>query len=261
MGLYRRAAIAIKTTFGRPLTRADIYQYAHGLIKRPPIPPEGRELFSKPFANLNGVPVTVLDYYRQELIRPDLDKLAAKPTWELQRVECIRQIFRGIDWRNMYFCLKNAKSDWGRGIVYQKLEKLWKNKTKEQMTYLLTIWYMMLLTEHASIGSIGKALYKFDSQMESEVDLCLCYSRDIMLLDVNMMDIFHENYAGDPEAVYYYAGRKDDQLNPITARMRQVFEAAQNSIAYGAFNIDEFRREVENLHTEKARLAQSVLVA
>jgi hypothetical protein len=75
------------------------------------------------------------------------------------------------------------------------------------------------------------------------------------------MDIFHENYAGDPEAIYYYARRKYDQLNPITARLRQVFEAAQNSIAYGAFNIDEFRREVENLHAEEARLTQSIFVA
>jgi hypothetical protein len=261
MGLSRRIAIAAKAASKQPLTRTDIYDYADGLIKQPPIPAEWREAFSKTFANLNGVPLTVLDYFCQELLRPDLDKLAAGPTWEMQRVQCIRQILDEMDWRNMYFCLRHAKSEWGRAMTYQRLDNIWRGKSREQQFYLLTVWYMMSVTAQACAQTIGAALYELDKKKEMEIELCFNYGREIMMLDVHLMDVIHERYASAPEIAYRWAAWKDDNLNPITTCMRQVLEAAQNSIAYGTFNIKEFGREMDRLQAEKVRLRRSILTA
>jgi hypothetical protein len=89
----------------------------------------------------------------------------------------------------------------------------------------------MSVSCQASMMTIGHALFGLDKKNEIEIDLCCAYGRQIMMLDVSVMDRICKHYADDHEALYQFAGWKDDNLNPITIRMRNLLEATQNSIA------------------------------
>jgi hypothetical protein len=50
------------------------------MIKRPPVPAEWKARFDLTMFNVKGVPHTIADYYREQLFKPALDKIAAAPT-------------------------------------------------------------------------------------------------------------------------------------------------------------------------------------
>jgi hypothetical protein len=68
MGLLKNISLSIKTSAGRPLSRADIYSYCDGFIKKPPVPQELKETFTQTLCSVNGVPKTVADFHREEFL-------------------------------------------------------------------------------------------------------------------------------------------------------------------------------------------------
>src|SRR5229473_6031744 len=123
MGLLKNLGLSIKTSVGRPLSRADIYSYCDGFIKRPPVPPELLETMGRTLCNVNGVPMTVTDYYREQFLKPSLDKIAASATISMQRATCLKEIMDQIVWRTMYVCLHKAKTDIGAQMIRNRYLK------------------------------------------------------------------------------------------------------------------------------------------
>jgi hypothetical protein len=73
MGFFKNLGLSIKTSAGRPLSRADIYSYCDGFIKEPPVPPELLATMGRTLCNVNGVPMTVTEYYREQFLKPALE--------------------------------------------------------------------------------------------------------------------------------------------------------------------------------------------
>jgi hypothetical protein len=258
MSFIKRLFIASKAAAGRPLSRQDIYSYCDGLIKQPPIPPEWREAFSKTFAKIEGVPLTVEDYYREQLLRPSLDRITTAPTRAMQREACIQEVLTDMHWRTWYSCYNEAKTDAGRAMVHGKLKQVWpKNSPQERINFLVH-FYMMALAVQGVLMTIGTGLLGLTNEIEMQIEVCRVYAKDIMMLDVNIMDYIYEQHGKDFDAAYALAGWKDDYLNPITTRMLHFLEATRKRIALGTFNASEFHAATQKFEAEKEQLAGRV---
>jgi len=77
-----------------------------------------------------------------------------------------------------------------------------------------------------------------------------------MMLDVKIMDFIWTNFQDDREHAENLAGWKDDNLNPIAARMNQLLEASKNEVIYRTFDVDAFKQKSKALDTERAQIAE-----
>ena len=54
--------------------------------------------------------VTVTEYYREQFLKPALDKIAEGAKVSIQRAACLSEIVNQIVWRTMFVCLRKAKN-------------------------------------------------------------------------------------------------------------------------------------------------------
>ena len=246
----------MKTSAGRPLTRADVYTFCEGFIKRPPAPPELLDAMGRTLCNVNGVPRTVTEYYREQFLLPALDKISSCATVSLQRAACVREIMDQIVWRTMYVCLRKAKTDVGAQMIRSRYLQVFPEVTKEHLDFLSTGFYLVAVTTDACLSTLGKALLKFDDVTETQIGLCRSYAEEIMMLDVDIMDYIWTNFQDDPEYAQNLAGWKDGNLNPITARMNQLLQSTMNHVAFGSFDVADFKRKSSELDAERGELVK-----
>src|SRR5262249_59396080 len=142
----------------RQVSRRDIYSYCDGLIKRAPVPGEWRDAFSRTFAKIKGVPLTVEDYYREELLKPSLDKIAEAPTLAMQRTTCIQEVLTDMHFCTWYTCYFAAKTDIGRAMIDDKLKRVWPKNTMEERRNFLTHFYMMAVAVQGALMTLGTRL-------------------------------------------------------------------------------------------------------
>jgi hypothetical protein len=255
MGLLKNIGLSIKTSVGRPLSRADIYNYSDGFIKQPPVPPELRETFTMTLCRVRGVPMTVADYYREEFLKPSLNKIAEAATVSMQRAACIKEIMDQIAWRSFYVCLNKGETDLGKEMIRSKLRQIFPDATNEHLSFLATGFYLVSVTTDACLNTLGKQLLGIDKVTEMQIALCRTYAEEIMMLDVKIMDFIWTNFQDDREHAENLAGWKDDNLNPITSRMNQLLEASKNEIVYGTFDVTAFKQKSKSLDAERAQIA------
>jgi hypothetical protein len=258
MGLINNIFLSLKTSLGRPLSRTDIYSYCDPFIKRAPGPEEWRPIFSHTFGKVHGNTLTVEDYYRDQLLRPSLDKIAGAPTVTLQRAACINEILGDMVWQNFRACLNKAKTPFGKAIIEDKLAQLWSNHLKDQHPLLLDYFYIMSLTVQACLSTFGSAALHIPKRTELEVELYRKYGEDLMMLDVNIMDVTYDIFTRDEAFALEIACWKDEHLAPVYARTAQFLEAARNKIAFGTFDIHEFKVQSERLDAERAALLDAL---
>jgi hypothetical protein len=165
MSVTKRFFVACKAAVGRSLSREDIYTYCDSLIKRPPIPAEWRETFSRTFAKIDGVPLTVEDYYREQLLKPSLDKIAAEPTRSMQREACIHEVLTDMHWRTWYSCYNAAKTDVGRAMVEDKLRAVWPKNTQQERLNFLVHLYMMAIVIQGVLMTLGTSLLRITKKL------------------------------------------------------------------------------------------------
>ena len=263
MGTLKNIGIGLKAGFGRPLSRADIYAYCEGFIKAPPLPPEFKSAKLEGFLNttyfrVEGVPLTVIDYYREQLLKPSLDKISAGPTLAMQHAECIREALDYDVWQNLHFCLNAAKTDFGRFMIDDRLKKVFSQlNEKERNTYAF-VWFFMAILVRACLLTMGKALLGVDKNIELQMDMCRKYGREMMMLDVNIMDYIWQNHADELELAKELAGWKDDHVNPITQQMSNLLEATKNKVIYGTFDLADFQTAAKKLEEERVKAVQFI---
>lgn len=256
MGLFKNVALSIKTSAGRPLSRADIYSYCDGFIKEPPVPPELLSTMGRTLCNVNGVPMTVTEYYREQFLKPSLDKIAEGATVSMQRAACLTEIMDLIVWRTMYVCLHKAKTDIGAQMIRNRYLQIFPEATNDHLAFLSVGFYVVSLTTDACLSTLGKSLLGVSGQTEKQIGLCRSYAEDIMMLDVNIMDYIWDNHKDNPEYASDLAGWKDDNLDPITSRMNQLLQASKNHVVYGTFDLADFERKSKELDDERAELVR-----
>ena len=254
MGFLKNLGLSIKTSAGRPLSRADIYSYCDGFIKEPPVPPELLATMGRTLCNVNGVPMTVTEYYREQSLKPALDKIAEGATVSMQRAACLSEIMNQIVWRTMYVCLHKAKTDIGAQMIRNRYLQIFPKATNDHLAFLSVGFYVVSMTTDACLTTLGKSLLGIGEPTEKQIDLCRSYAEDIMMLDVDIMDYIWENHKDNSEYAKDLAGWKDDNLNPITSRMGQLLEASKNHVVYGTFDLADFTRKSKNLDDERAAL-------
>jgi hypothetical protein len=251
MGTLQNLVIGLKTSFGRPLSRADIYAYCEGFIKAPPvISPEWKPIFNRTFFRVEGLLYTLADYYREHLLKPSLDKIAAAPTRTMQHSECIREAMSYDVWRNLNVCLNAAKTEVGRAMVDERLKRLFPELDTKQRALQATAWSVMAITVQSCLVTLGTNLLGLDKTTELQMGLCLEYDREIMMMDVKVMDLIWQNHADEPDVAYELAGWKDEYINPIVNRMNHLLEATKNKVIYGTFNLAEFQTAAKVLQEE-----------
>jgi hypothetical protein len=250
MGTLRNIGIVLKGGFGRPVSRADLYAYCEGMIKALPVPPEWKAVFDTTMFNVEGVPLTIRDYCREQLLKPSLDKIAAAPTLAMQRAECIREAMSSNVWRNLSVCLNAAKTDVGRAMIHDKLTKIFPQLDETQRTAQAVAWHVMSTAVQAYLVTLGMNLLGVSKETELQIDLCREYGRETMMLDVNIMDVIWQNHADDPEVAKELAGWKDDYINPIITRMNHLLEATKNKVVYSTFDLAEFRTAADELRAK-----------
>jgi hypothetical protein len=138
----------------------------------------------------------------------------------------------------MHNCLATAKTDFGRAVIDNKLKKVFPQLDQGQRRVQLEVWYMMAITVRSCLLVVGRMLH-IPKDVERQMDLCVEYGREAMMLHVHIMDFIWQNFADDPDAARELAGWKDDHINPITHRMTNLREATMSKVAYGTFNLAE----------------------
>lgn len=158
MGTVSNLRIALKANLGSPLSRTDIFNYCEGFIRRPPIPPELEAFFDQTMFQVRGIPLTLTDYYRDEFLKPSLEKIAAAPTRSLQRAECIREALYYDVWRNFQFCLNAAKTEVGRAMTDSKLKEVFPQLDQQQRAVRLTAQSLMATVTRSCLVTLGSTL-------------------------------------------------------------------------------------------------------
>jgi hypothetical protein len=259
MGTLKRMGLGFKAGLGKQLSRADIYSYCEGLIQTPPIPAEWKRGFDLTLFKRKGVPLTVGDYYREELLKPALDKIAAAPTHAMQRAECLREIMDYDHWINMNACLNAARTDIGRAMTDSKLKTIFAQiDDRGHRALYLAAWSQMAFVIQGTLLTLGRRLLGISKETEWQMELCREYGREVMMIHVTIMDQIWENYADDPDRMRKLAGWKDDYINPITDRMINLVEASKNKVIHGAFDRTEFATAARKLGEERAKAEQLI---
>jgi hypothetical protein len=263
MGVLKRLGIGLKAGVGKPLSRADIYAYCEGFIKAPPLPPEWKtpewkDLLNTTHFRVKGVPLTVIDYYRDQLLKPSLDKIAAGPTLAMQRAECISEAIDYDTWRNFHVCLHAAKTALGRAMIDDRLKKVFPQLNEKERTAKAMVWYVMAMLVQACLLTLGKTYFGIDKNTGQQIDICREYQREHMMVHVNIMDYVWENYSDEPKRVEELAGWKDDHVNPITDQMINLLEATKNKVIHGTFDLAEFQSAAKKLEEQRLKAVQFI---
>jgi hypothetical protein len=260
MGAIKNLWLLAKTGGGRrALSRADLFSYCEPMIQKPPAPPELLQAMQGRFVRWEGVPISLVEYYRRHNVVPALERVASEPTWERQRATCLREILNETHWANWQSVLKRAESEWGREIVLGKLRQMWPHATVEELEAYLLQFYVVTICTNAVLATVGKTFYKVDEVKELEIKLYEQYGRDIYLLDIAIMDLAFNVFADDYEAAYSIAGWKDDRLSPLLRDMFHHLTATKEQIIESTFDVAEFKRISDQLERQKALLAEEIL--
>ena len=262
--LDENIGISLEAGFGKPLSRADVYAYCESVIKAPPIPPEFKSRKLEDFLNTTyfrvaGVPHTVIDYYREQLLKPSLDKIAAGPTLAMQRAECIWEVLDLDLWQNLHSCLNAAKTDLGRFVMDERLKIRFASQGNEkQRADHAFIWFLMAILVRGCLLSLGKALLGVDENTELQMDMCRKYGQEIIMSDVNIMDYIWQHHADERELAMELTDLKYDHVNPITQQMSNLLEATKNKVIYGTFDLAEFQTAAKRLEEERLKAVQFI---
>jgi hypothetical protein len=257
MGLLRNLGLLGKRVARRPLTREELYSYAAPVIKKPPSAPGCEDLFDRTL-RYDGKLITVAEYYRNQLMMPALDSIAAGATWEQQRAACIGAILEESHWGSWNYCVRNAKTEMGRAIILTKLDKVFPGGTKEEQSQRIFIFYMVNLSAQAALTTIGTACYGIDKAKEAELDLYVHYQREIMMTDVRVMDCIEQNHMDEPDLAYRIAEWQEDQLGQVTQQMFNLLVRTKDQIAHNNFNIDRFKDASDRLEHDGQELVNKL---
>lgn len=257
MGVLRNLGLLGKRIWKHPLTREDIYSYAESLIKEPPAVPGCEDLFDRTL-RYEGKLITVAEYYRKHLLIPALDSIAAAATWQQQRATCIEAILEESHWGNWNYCVRNAKTEMGRAIILNKLDKIFPNSINEERSQRIFVFYMMNLSAQAALTTLGAAYYGIDDAKELELNLYNQYQRDIMMTDVKVMDYIEQNHMDDPDTAYRIAGWQEDRLSQVTQQMFNLLVALKDQIAHDTFNVERFTEMSVKLERDKETLVKEL---
>jgi hypothetical protein len=198
------------------------------------------------------------EWYRQYYLIPALEKIAAQPTWHLQRAEAIRTILDEIHWRSWEHCMKEAKTEMGKDIIYQKLKELWPKASNEELSFYLFQFFLVTICVAAAIGAIAKTFYKLDDVKESQIELCHQYQRDIMRIDYQIMDLIDGDVPDNVEQAYAIVEWKEQMLDPINIQMYRHLTSMKEQIARDTFDINEFVRISDDFQAQKTALAEQL---
>jgi hypothetical protein len=195
--------------------------------------------------------MTVIDYYRDQLLRPSLDRIAEQPTRALQRAECLRETLDYGLWRSLYKAINKAKTVLGKGMITHKLKQIWSQTPEQHLETQLAIYYMMAVTVQACIMTLGQAYYRFDEAKNLEIELYRTYEDERLMLDVNIMDLAHQqiekNYSDSALAI---ASWKDDYINPIAREMAELGDTIRESIVHDTLDVSAFKIKADQLSAE-----------
>jgi hypothetical protein len=242
----------------RALTRADIFAYCETLLRSPAAPAELLDSMHNSFVRFEGMPISIVEYYRQQSLTPALDRIAAEPTWERQRARCLREMLNDAYWSTWQYVIGQAETDWGREIVLGKLRAVWPKASNEELKYYLLQNWMVYICTNAALATVATTFFRLDKTKELEIQLYQQYGRDIVLLDTSVMDMWCSMYAEDPEAAGPYLDWKDEKLNPLLQQMFHHLNATKDQIAEDAFDIARFKRVCAELDGRKEELAREL---
>ena len=258
MGVLKNLWIMAKTTGHRPLSRADLFSYCEPFIKNPPAPPELRQALNEGFVRSEGKVMSLTEWYRNDHLLPALEKIAKEPTWHLQRAACLRAFLDEIHWRNWVFVSRKAKTEWGRGMILQKLNQLWPKANDEELQHYLLQFYIVTLCTYSALWAVGQTFFKFDNMKEMEVDLYIQYGRDIVSIDTDFMDTIYELHSEELDAAYHWAEWQEKNLSPITQKMLNHLAATKEQIIQDTFDVTNFKRLSDKYEAEKVALGRTL---
>jgi hypothetical protein len=258
MGTLKTLWIAFKARQGRPLSRSDLFSYCEDLIRKPPVLPNLQKAFEESFVRSSGEVISLSVVYRRDRLIPALERIATQPTWHFQRTECLKAVLDDLHWHNWYFCLNNAKSPAGRGMILGKLKHVWPKASDEELTHYLNQFFVVSLACYAALGAVGETFFKFDDKKKKEIDLYVQYQREIMKLDTDFMDLIYEHCENDIDAALKWADWKDAHLNPIMQKMYNHLSAIKDQIIQDVFDPEACLNRMEELRKQRTSLIANV---
>lgn len=217
----------------------------------------GKDFFENSF-RLGGTPITVADYYRKQLLIPALDKIATAATWHLQRNACIEAILEEIHWGNWDYCIRHAETTMGKDIILTKFDEIFPNSDKDERANTIFAFFMMNLSAQAALTTLGSTFFGIDDQKELEFKLCKQYQRDIMMIDVKVMDYIEKNHLDDPETAYQIAEWQEERVNKVTQQMYKLITTMKDQIAHDSFDVIRFRNMSDALEQDRADLVREL---
>jgi hypothetical protein len=117
---------------------------------------------------------------------------------------------------------------------------------------------MMNLSAQAALTTLGSTCFGIDEHKELEFKLCNQYQRDIMMIDVHVMDYNDPNHMDDPDTAYRIAEWQENRLSKVTQRMFNLLIGMKEQIAHDTFDVTRFQHMSDALEQDREDLVKEM---
>jgi hypothetical protein len=117
---------------------------------------------------------------------------------------------------------------------------------------------MTNLSAQAALTTLGSMYFDINELKTLEFKAYNHYQRDIMMIDVLVMDYIDQNHMDDPATAYRIAGWQEDRLSKVTQRMYNLLAGMKEQITYDTFDVTRFQHMSDALEQDKEDLVKEL---